>query len=88
MLEALSDLVGGSLSNWSRKKASLPISLGGFGVCQASLYASVAYVGSLEQSNELVTDILGHTPPTPVSLALTVEYLALVPGKIGLHLRK
>ena len=81
MFKALSDLVGGSLSDWSWKKASLPISLGGLGVRQASLYASAAYIGSLDQSKQLVSNILGHHPPTPVSLSPTLEDLALASGR-------
>ena len=77
MFEDLSDLVGGSLSDWSWKKAYLPISLWGLSVCQASLYASAAYIGSLDQSKQLISNISGHRAPTPVSLSPTLEDLAL-----------
>ena len=59
MLEALSDLIGGPLSNWAWKKASLPSSLGGLGIIWASLHAPAAYISSLEQSSGLVSKILG-----------------------------
>ena len=76
MFEALSDLVRVSLSDWSWSKASLPISLGGLDVRQASLFASAAFIGSLGQSKELVSNNLGHTPPTSVHLASTLIALA------------
>ena len=50
MLEALSDLAGGPLPNWSWLKASLPASLGGLGVRRASFHATI---GSLDQSKHL-----------------------------------
>ena len=81
MSESLSDLVGGSFTDWSMLKASLPISLGGLGVRRASVFASAAFIGSLDQSKELVSDILGYTPPTSVHLAPTLEDLVMASGK-------
>ena len=81
MYESLSNLVGGSLSDWSWLKASLPISLGGLGVRRASLFSSAAFIGSLDQSKELVSDILGYTPPISVHLAPTLEDLASASGR-------
>ena len=81
MFDSLSDLVGGSLSDWSWLKASLPISLGGLGVRRASSHASAAFVGSLDQSRELVSDILGYAPPTSQHLAPTLEDLVSSTGR-------
>ena len=39
MYESVSDLVNAPLSDWSCRKASLLISLGGFGIHQTSLHA-------------------------------------------------
>ena len=64
---------------WS--KASLPISFGGLGVRQTSLFASAALIGSLDQSKELVSDILGHIPSTSVHLASTLKTLVLASGR-------
>ena len=83
MSESISDLVGGSFTDWSRLKASLPIALGGLGVRRASLFASAAFISSLDQSKELVSEILGHTPPTSVHLASALEDLALASGKVN-----
>ena len=68
MREALSDLAGGPLSDWSWLKASLPSSLGGLNLRRAMLHAPAAYVGSLHQSNALIADILGLTCPCPNAL--------------------
>ena len=81
MIESLSDLVGGSFSVWSRLNTSLPISLGDLGVHWASLFASAAFIDSLDQSKELVSDILGCTPPTSVHLSLTLKDLVLASGR-------
>lgn len=81
MFDSLSDLVGGSLSEWSWLKASLPISLGGLGVRRASFFSSAAYISSLDQSEELVSNILGHTPSPSVHLGPTLEDLAWASGR-------
>ena len=72
---------GRSFSNWSWSKASLPISLGGLGVRWASLYVPAAFIGSLDQSKDLVSDILGRTPPVSVHLAPTLEDLVSASGR-------
>jgi hypothetical protein len=46
MFEALSDLVGGPLPEWSWSKANLPVSAGGVGIRSATLHASAAFIGS------------------------------------------
>ena len=53
MREALSDLAGAPLSDWAWLKASLPSSLGGLTVRQASLHAPAAFLGSLAQTGPL-----------------------------------
>ena len=47
MLEALSDLAGGPLPEWSWLRASLPSSLGGLGIRPASFHSSAAYIAAL-----------------------------------------
>ena len=69
MLEALSDLAGGPLPEWSWLKASLPSSLGGLNIRRASLHAPAAYISSLVQSRPLVARILGRTPEVSKHLA-------------------
>ena len=81
LFETLSDLTGGLFSDWSWSQAFLPISIGGLGVHRASLYASAAFISSLDQFKKLVSDILGHTPPTSVPLTPTSEDLAVVTGR-------
>ena len=82
LFETLLDLVGGLFSDWSCSKGSLSISLGGLGVHRTSLYASAAFISSLDQSKELVSDTLGHTPPTSIHLAPTLKDLAEVTGRV------
>ena len=77
MREALSDLAGGPLSDWSWLKASLPSSLGGLNLRRAMLHAPAAYVGSLHQSNALIADILGHPPATFAHLSQCLAALVI-----------
>ena len=81
MLEALSDLVGGPLPEWSWLKSSIPSSLGGLGICRASLHSSAAYISSLDQFRPLVARILGHTPVVPKHIASALKDLAEAAGK-------
>ena len=78
--EALSQLVGSPLSNWSWSKASLPSSLGGINLRQAVLHAPAAYIGSLVQSRPLVTEILGFQPSYPTSLSSAIKALSSTLG--------
>ena len=94
--EALSQLAGSTLSNWSWSKASLPSSLGGINLRQAVLHAPAAYIGSLHQSCPLVSEILGFQPSYPTSLPSVVRALGSTLGHpewselsdIGLSLRQ
>ena len=81
MREALSDLAGGPLSDWSWLKASLPSSLGGLSLRRAMLHAPAAYVGSLHQSNALTADILGHPPATFAHLSQCLAALAIATAR-------
>ena len=81
MLEALSDLAGGPLPNWSWLKASLPASLGGLGICQASFHATAAYIGSLDQSKQLVARILGRVPASTNHMTHALQDLAKNAGR-------
>ena len=66
MWDAVSDLSGGPLPDSSWVKAtlpsSLPSSLGGLGIRQASLHAPAAFIGSFDQSSPLVSRIIGSAP--------------------------
>ena len=81
MLEALSDLAGGPLPEWSWLKASLPSSLGGLGICQASFHSSAAYISSLDHSRPLVARILGHVPDVSRHMASALKDLAKAAGR-------
>ena len=74
--QALSDLAGSPLSDWSWLKASLPPSLGGLSLRRASLHAPAAYIGSFHQSKPLISKILGHPPKQPSHLPSTLSALA------------
>ena len=81
MRDALSDLVGGPVSDWSLLKASLPSSLGGLNLRWATLHAPAAYVASLHQCSDLVTEILSRPPVLPVLLPRCVEALAVAAAR-------
>ena len=53
MRDALSDLARDPLPDWSWLKASLPFSLGGLNIRQASLLAPVAYIRFYQQCRPL-----------------------------------
>ena len=69
----MDDIVGGPLNSWSYTKASLPISLGGLGLCRASLHAPAAYISSISSTEWLISDILDGTcsPPPLLSSAFS-----------------
>ncbi len=81
MRDALTDLAGGPLSAWAWLKASLPSSLGGLTVRQASLHAPAAYLASLSQCDDLVTGILGYVPKASQHLIPALSSLAQATGK-------
>ena len=56
--DALSDIVGSPISDWSWLKASLPVSRGGLGLRQSALHAPAAYVSSIVATLPLVSEIL------------------------------
>ena len=76
MRDTLSDLAGRPLPDWSWLKASLPSSVGGLNLRQASVHDSAAYIGSLHQSRHLVAKILGRTAPPPIHLPYSLQSLA------------
>ena len=76
MRDTLSDLAGGPLPDWSWLKASLPSSLGGLNIRQASLHAPAAYTSSFLQCRSLISQILGHTAKPPVQLTEVIGSLA------------
>jgi hypothetical protein len=76
MREAVSDLAGCSLSNWAWLKSSLPSSLGGLNIRHATLHAPAAFIGSFQQSESVISDILGHPAKAPQHLSNTISALA------------
>ena len=79
--DALSDIVGGPVPEWSWLKASLPCSLGGLGLRQALLHAPAAYIGSLEQCKPLISAMLGHPPALPCYIPECVSAVAESAGR-------
>ena len=78
MREAVSDLAGCPLSDWAWLKSSLPSSLGGLNIRHATLYAPASFIGSIHQSEVLVSDILGHHAKAPQHLPNAINALARV----------
>ena len=78
--KALDSLVGGPLSEWSWHKASLPSSLGGLNLRQASTHAPAAYISSVSQSRLLVSEILGYTVSLPDCLPSCIKSLGTSVG--------
>ena len=83
MREALSDIVGAPVSEWSWQKASLPCSMGGLGLRRASLHAPAAYTSSLHQCLRLMSGILGHSPLHQHSLSICLPFLHLLADPSG-----
>ncbi len=81
MREALSEFAGGPLPPWSWQKASLPAALGGLGIRSATIHAPACYIGSLDQSRELVARILRRTPATTRHLDPALQDLAKSTGR-------
>jgi hypothetical protein len=77
MFEALSDLVGGPLPEWSWSKANLPVSAGGVGIRSAPLHASAAFIGSYHQCLPLICEMLGHHPAPSIRFASSFADLSL-----------
>ena len=76
MRDAVSDVAGCPLSDWAWLKSSLPSSLGGLNIRHATLYAPAAFIGSIHQSESLVSDILGHPVKAPLHLPYAINALA------------
>ena len=81
MRESLADLAGGPLPDWAWLKASLPVSLGDFGIRRASLHVPAAFIGSLCQASSLVAGILGYPPEASIHLPSAISALANAAGK-------
>ena len=81
MREALSNIVGAPVSEWSWQKASLPCSMGGLGLRRASLHAPAAYTGSLHQCLCLMSGILRHSPLHQQSLSICLPFLSASAGR-------
>ena len=74
--EALEDITGDPLPDWAWLKANLTCSLGGLNLQSAALHAPAAYVSSIANSLDLVSQILGYTPNLPLVLPSTISSLA------------
>lgn len=83
MRDALSDIAGNPIPDWSWLKASLPSSRGGLNIRRACLHAPAAYVSSLNESRSLVARILGHTPDFHRCLDSTIPALANAAARPG-----
>uniref|UniRef100_A0A1X7SVN2 Reverse transcriptase domain-containing protein n=1 Tax=Amphimedon queenslandica TaxID=400682 RepID=A0A1X7SVN2_AMPQE len=71
IFDFLSELVGGSLTSWSRCKAALPIKLGGVGLRLASQHSSAIFLASVTACSPLILSLSGQeVPPSYVSAAL------------------
>ena len=81
MFEAISDMIGGSLSDWNWLKGPSPISLGGLGTRRASLHAPAAFLSCLDQSKELVLGILGCSRPASLHIMPSLQVLISGTGR-------
>ena len=71
IFDSLSELVGGSLTSWSRCKAALPIKLGGVGLRLASEHSPAIFLASVIACSPLILSLSGQeVPPSYVSAAL------------------
>ena len=97
MREALADIAGGPLSDWSWQKAALRSSLGGLNLRFANQHAPAAYVSSVSECSSLAAMILGFPLPPPPLLpdaissltngAAKPEWLTLDDIDVPLHQR-
>ena len=71
--ETLEEFVGGRLSEvqWTQQ-ASLPVSMAGLGLRQASLHSSAAYLASKAASSSVIRDVAGKLKPAVVEEELGV----------------
>ena len=76
MREALADIAGGPLTDWSWQKATLPSSLGGLNLRLANQHAPAAYVSSVSECGSLAAMILGFPLPPPPLLSDAISSLA------------
>ena len=76
MREALADIAGGPLTDWSWQKAALPSSLGGLNLRLANQHAPAAYVSSVSECSSLAAMILGFPLPPPPLLSDAISSLA------------
>ena len=74
--EAVEDITGGPLFDWSWSKTNLPCSMGGLNLRSAVLHAPAAYISSIVESFGLVSQILRHNPDPPRSLPSAISSLA------------
>ena len=82
LCNSLESILHSSFNDASWLQATLPISMGGLGLSLASTSAPVAYVGSLNSTNHLVSLLLDqdhHTPPEVV-VSLRIHLKSKCPG--------
>ena len=61
--DAVMEILDAPMSTWSWHKATMPVFLGGLGICLASFHAAAAFISSLSQSSSLMASILCCPPP-------------------------
>ena len=62
--------------------ASLPITLGGFGIRQPSLHAPAAFASSWVQSTDLIIGILNRVTPSSPHLFSALELLSVSANRL------
>ena len=73
IFDALSNLIGGSVTSWARLKASLPIRLGGLGLRQAGVHCAAIFISSVHACSPLIYALSGQSVPSSyISSALQV----------------
>ena len=84
--EALEDITGGPLSDWSWAKANLPpLLFGGLNLRSAVLHAPAAYISSIAESIDLASQILCYTTNLPLALPMAISSLAYSVNKPMWH---
>ena len=77
MCACLERIIGGPISQWSLRKASLPSNHRGLNLRGATLHAPAAFIGSSHCAQPLVERILGYPPGPSPHMSPSVFALAL-----------
>ena len=79
MRDTLGSILGSQIDNLQWMQASLPVSMGGLGLRNASSHAAGAYAVSIAHSSPIIDSILGSRPSRPS----TTEAVTLLNGSIS-----